>query len=129
MEEVIVSQDWWVPLLGTIASALGAGLLYLVRRLVNRLIEKIDASEADKEAIQYLLEGMNKAQDEIVRKAKEVSDDGKLTEKEMMAARELAVMHAKSVAKGTAKKVLDGWSAERTASVIKQLLESFKKVK
>ena len=118
----IVSEGWWVPLLGTIATVVTAAIAWSVRKLANYLIEKMKATDVEKEAIQCLLEGMAKAQDDFVREAKSAAADGKLKKDEIEKAKAMAIEHAKTIAKGPAKDLLLAMGKERLGSLIKQLL-------
>lgn len=129
MGEEIIAEAWWVPLIGTVVTAVVGLVGYLLRKLINRIIAKMDMDDAEKEAVQALLAGMAKAQAEIVRDAKAVAADGKLTKTEIKDAKRTAIDHAKEVAKGPAKKLLMSWGADRLDSLIKQLLAKFKKEK
>ena len=95
-----------------------------------QLVKKINESTGWKPSygsMYPLLEGMSKAQDEIVRDAKKIASDGKLTKNEMAAAKSMAWEHAKLVAVGLAKKIVIGWGIEKVGSLIKQLLTKKKK--
>jgi len=124
-----VSDAWWVPMLGTIATVLGSVIVYLIRKLINKAIAKMDMCEAEKEAVQAILAGMAKAQNDVVREAKAAAADGKLTKDEIASARSVAIDHAKEIAKGPAKDLLMSWGKDRLDSLIKQLLAKFKKPK
>ncbi len=129
MGEEVISDAWWVPMLGTIAAVIGSVVVYLFRKLINKAIAKMDLDEAEKEAVQAVLAGMAKAQNEIVHEAKIAAADGKLTKVERENAQRLAVDHAKEIAKGPAKDLLMSWGKDRLDSLIKQLLAKFKKSK
>lgn len=118
----ILAQGWWVPLVGTLLSVLGALLLALLKYYAGKLMERIKANDAEKEAIQCLLEGMADAQEKIVREAKKAAADGKLSKDEVEAAKSHAIAHALTVAKGPALDVLKEMGKERMGSLIKQLL-------
>lgn len=120
--DTVVYEKWWVPVLGTILTLLAGVVTYALKKLADKLMEKIKATDAEKEAVQCLLEGMAIAQESIVRAAKIASEDGKLTTDEIAAAKKVAIEHALAVAKGPAKDVLLAMGQERMGSVIKQLL-------
>jgi hypothetical protein len=115
-------EAWWVPFVGTVATALGGAGIYLLKRLIDLLIKKLNANDAEKEALQCLLEGISVAHDNIVRNAKKAAADGKLSVKEIREARNTALGHAKEVATGPAFDVLTTWSTERINSLIRQLI-------
>jgi ABC-type nitrate/sulfonate/bicarbonate transport system substrate-binding protein len=115
-----------VQFLGLFATVIGAMIMLGLRRLVNYAIEKTEAKEAEKQAYQALLEGMAKAQEEIVREAKKAAMDGKLTKEEIQAAKTLALEHAKQIAVGPAKDLVMSWTVERADSLIKQFLTKVK---
>lgn len=119
-------EGQWVHFTEIAISILGAVLLLGLRAFGNWLMAKVDASQAEREAYQALLEGMAKAQEAIVREAKKASADGKLTKEEMDAARTIAIEHAKAVAVGPGKDIVLAWSKERADSLIKQFLAKVK---
>lgn len=124
--ENVMFEGWWVPIVGTVVTLIMASLTYAVTRLSNWIIIKAKLNEIEQEAVQAILEGMAKAQEEIVRKAKKSSADGKLTEEEVKSAESLAIEHAKAVANGPAKELLISWSTTKIKSIIKQLLAKYK---
>jgi hypothetical protein len=122
-------EGWWVSLIGAILPILGALLIVIIKYYAGKLMQRINASDAEKEAIQCLLEGMATAQEAIVRDAKKKASDGKLTKDEIEQAKQLAIGHALTVAKGPALNVLKEMSKERLGSMIKQLLAKVSKKK
>jgi len=76
--------------------------------------------------MQCLLEGMSVAQEVIVREAKMMASDGKLTKEERDRATQLAYKHALIVAKGPALTLLSLWGERRAKSLIMQLLAKLK---
>lgn len=118
----VLAQGWWVPVVAGLLPVLGALLLGMLKYYAGKLMDKIKASDAEKEAIQCLLEGMAKSQEEIVREAKKAAADGKLGKTEIQAAKEMAIAHALTIAKGPALDVLKQMGTERMGSLIKQLL-------
>ena len=129
VEEVVVYAGWWVAYIGTALQVLAGLLIALLSWLAKKLITKLNMNEAEKEATQVLLEGMAVAQESIVREAKKIASDGKLTEAEIESAKAVAIAHAKSVATGPARKLLMKLGTERLGSWIKQLLNRFTKKK
>jgi len=123
---MLENSSWWVPLLGTLMTVLSTVVTYALTRFVSWIIAKTQATEAEQEVLQALLEGMARAQNEIVREAKTASADGKLTKVEIIKAEDLAINHAEMVLKGPAKEVFTTWSEARMSSIIKQLLAKFK---
>ena len=119
----------WVQLLGTIATLLGVLLTFIAKKVADRIVTRINADEQEKAAIDAILEGMAKAQDEIVREAKRISKDGTLTSEEIEKARTVAYEHAMEVATGPVKNLLIQWGKTRVDSVIKQLLNKFRQAK
>jgi len=132
MENVVsesVVLGWWVPIIGSVLTILMAVLTFVAKKFVSWLIEKAEMNDAEKEAMQYLLEGMTKAQEELVREAKKSSADGKLTKEEIKQAETMAFDYAKRAAMGKAKDVVISWSTRRASSLIKQLLSKLKNKK
>ena len=122
-----MSEQWWVPFVGIGVTVISGVLTVVLNRAVNFAVNKFKVQEAEKEAIQCILEGMAKAQEEIVRKAKAVSADGKLSPEEIKEAKDMAITQALNVANGPAKDLLISWSEERVESLIKQLLAKYAK--
>lgn len=127
--EDVVSSGWWVQLLGVAITLIMGILAYVAKRFTSWLIRKAELNESEKEAMQYLLEGMAKAQDEIVREAKQASEDGKLTKAEIKQAETIAYNYAKEAATGKAKDIIVSWTSRRASSLIKQLLAKLKNKK
>lgn len=113
--------------LATIATSMGTLVLNSIRRWIGKKIKKIDSDIIDEEVQECLLEGMAKAQEEIVRSAKAANEDGKLTTEEIKKAKDLAIEHARQVAKGAAKEMLMNYTEEKLSSMIKLLLNELKR--
>ena len=122
----------WTAFFNTILAAvlpilLGAGLLMLRNYLTDRR-KRADASEIEKQIIDALLQGMDRAQEEIVRPAK--SDvTAKLSKLEAQDARELATRVARTTLSQTAPKAAEAlkqWSQQRIDSQIRQLVQKLK---
>ena len=118
----IVYQGMWMEIIiTTVPVLIGIGMLIL-KSYAGKLMTRINASDAEKEAMQCLLEGMAVAQEDIVRNAKKAASDGKLTKDEIESAKKCAIAHAKTVATGPALEVLKTMGTARMGSIIKQLL-------
>lgn len=118
MEKALI--DLGILVIGTIfTTLLGVISMYIKN--------KINATDTQKEAMQTILEGMAKAENEIVTEAKKANEDGKLTKEEIAAAEKLAIDHALMIAKGPVKELLLTWGKDRIISLIKQLLSNIKK--
>jgi len=113
---------WWIPLVVTALPILFALITAMLKHYGGKLMARINASDAEKEAVQCLLEGMAEAQESFVRGAKKAAADGKLTPEEIKQAKTLAIGHALTVAKGPALNVLKTMGEKRMGSLIKQLL-------
>lgn len=123
----VVAEGWWIELIAMALPVIGAALIMMLKHYAGKLVERIKASDAEKEAIQCLLEGMAKSQEEIVRNAKKAASDGKLTKEEIDLAKKTAISHALTIAKGPALDVLKQMGTERLGSLIKQLLAKLRK--
>ena len=121
MKELLVQYVF--PGLVTFLLALGA---YFMKRFTGWITTKAAMNDAEKEAMQCLLEGMAVSQETIVRVAKAAASDGKLTNAEMKEAGDVAIAFAKGVATGPAKDIIIAWSSSRVTSLIKQLLSKLK---
>jgi len=123
----VMADGWWVPIVGVILTALSTMITYYVKKFISTMLNKIKASEAEREAMQLLLEGMAKAQEEFVREAKKAAADGKLTKDEINRAKDMAIAHAVTIAKGPALDLLKTTSKDRLGSWVKQLLAKLRK--
>lgn len=121
-----METEWWVPLVGGIVTVLVAVITRGLYQAADWIATKASFNDAEKEALQVLLEGMALAQDEVVREAKSISADGKLSKDEITKAREMAISYAKTTATGPAKTIVMSWSSRRAESLIKQLLTKMK---
>ena len=122
-------EGWWIPVVVSALPILGTILIGLLKHYAGKLMERIKASDAEKEAVQCLLEGMAETQESFVRDAKKKAADGKLTPDEIKQAKKLAISHALTVAKGPALDVLKTMGEARMGSLIKQLLAKLSKKK
>lgn len=129
MLDSIMQTTWWSELVSTLLVGVVSVLGFYLRKLIVMGISKMEASDVQKKAVDCVLEGMAKAQDELVRQAKQAAEDGKLTKEEVKQAEKIAITHAISVATGPVKDLILSWSQERLSSVIKQLLNNFKSEK
>lgn len=121
MQEIIIPAV--VSLIGVLLTALVA----YVRILVNRFLVKMQASDAEKQAVDALVAGIAFAQEELVIFAKRAAEDGKLTTEERHAARDMAIEMAKKVATGPGLEVLKTASKERLDGWIKEILARWSK--
>ena len=127
MEDVI--SGWWVQFLGAFVGGLSIALSWGVRKFAKWLIAKADFNDAEKEAMQRLLDGMSLAQETLVREAKLAAADGKLTKEEIKKAEAIAIEYAKDTAEGPALDIIKSWTERRVSSLIKQLLSKLKGTK
>lgn len=122
-------EGLWVNFLEAVALALCTAITLGITKLINYLIAKTNANEVEKQAYQALLEGMAKAQNDLVRAAKDAAEDGKLTKEEIQKAEQIALEHAKNIASGEVKDLILTWSKEKASSLIKQFLSGLGKSK
>lgn len=116
-----------VPVLAAVVSALGGAVILYIRKWSNKLMEKHDASEAERKAVEALMEGIEHAQESLVNEIKKSAADGKLSKEERKQALDLAIDHAKSVAKDEALDLLKASSKERLGGWAKQILAKWSK--
>lgn len=107
-------------------TALGSLLLFALRKVANKVTEKMDADSESKEVVEAVLAGMAKAQDEVVRETKKAALDGKLTKEEIQKALKIAQEEAITVAKGNAKNLILAMAPSMFDSLVKSLLKKFK---
>lgn len=128
-----ILQEYVLPtLLPTVITVVGIlatlAIAYL-KTWSKRLMEKWKASDAEKEAVNALLQGVEFAQEHLVVELKRGAKDGKLTKEERSQALDLAISHAKKVAAGPGKDLLLTWSRERMGGLVKQILSRISKRK
>ena len=123
--DVALLSGWWVQILCTIVVAILGCLWLLLRKFVGTLLTRMEASEAEKKAIDALLVGMAEQQP-IVNGIKKAAADGKITKDEAKAIEAEALKIAKEIATGPAKDVVLNWGEKEVSSLIKQLLAKFK---
>jgi len=111
----------------SILTVVGGLLTYSVNKFMNYLINKMEAADQQKAAIDNLMEGMAKAQEDLVREAKLASADGKLTKEDIEKAKQIAWAHCIAISSGPIKDIVMGWSQEKVAALIKELLEKIRK--
>lgn len=115
-----------VYVLPTLLSVLTGYIILWLRKKQQWLIEKANLDANEQEALECIMEGMAKAQDEFVRQAKAASEDRRLSADEVQKAKDIAYTHAVAVAKGPAKDLILDWGKTRVDSLIKQALSNFK---
>jgi hypothetical protein len=125
MEEQVIAQGWWVPILGTVATAIATVVGSYLTKLLRSMTANMKLNDANKEALESLLEGMAKAQDDLARDMKKAAADGKLSKEEISKLQSYAWNHAKGAATGPAKDIVVNWSADKVSSLIKQLLAKY----
>ena len=103
---------------------IGGIIVHMISKWQKQLAADTIATAIQREAAQALLEGMSVAQDAVVRKAKELTADGRLTMQDVQQARDVAIKHAIQIAKGPAKDLLLSWSNDILVSIIRQFLAS-----
>jgi len=124
-EDNILVQGWWVNIIGLILVVILGALWTLARKFMNKILDKMDATETEKQAIDALLAGMAEQQP-IANGIKKAAADNKITATEAKALEAAALATAKELATGPAKDLLLSWSEKKVSSVIKQLLAKFK---
>lgn len=119
-------EGWWVQGAASLVALITGYLGIIIRNWIKKTVAKADLNAAQTEALESLLEGMAKVQDDEVRALKESAADGKLSKLEVEKMQGIAWDHAKLVATGPAKDIVVSWSKDRVASLIKQLLAKYK---
>jgi len=84
---------------------------------------------AGKEALAALEAGVHKAYEEFVWEAKKAAADGKLSKDERKMAREKAILFAKEIATGDAKKLLLKWGTQRLEAIVSKIVKKMKEKK
>jgi len=120
-------NELWVQILGSVAVVIGTVMTYFGRKLINYLIKKMDATDAQKVAFDALAAGMAEVQNDFVREAKKASADGRLSKEEIKKAEEMAIERAKTIVTGPVKDIVLSWGKEQISSYIKQILNKEKK--
>lgn len=124
-------QEYILPTLlalgGTIITLLGTLAIAYLKKWADKLMDKLEATEAERGAVEALMAGMEKVQEDFVIMAKRAAEDGKLTAEERKEALDLAIMHAKTLAKGPALDLLNAAGKERLGAWAKQILAKWSK--
>lgn len=121
MQDILITSG--IAIIGILMTALVA----YVRVVVNRFMIRIEASEAEKQAVEALISGVAFAQEDLVIGLKRATEDGKLSTEERQAARDLAISHALTLAKGPGLDILKTASRERLDGWIKEILARWTK--
>ena len=129
MDFTSILSDVVVPIIIALVCAVGTTVISLGAVYLRSLIKGSKASEAEKAALGYLVEGVESAAEDFVHLAKKANEDGKLSPEERKAARDLAISHAKTIATGAGSKVLLDASTERLGGWIKSILKAQRKGK
>lgn len=119
-------QEIIIPASGIAVTIASTVFTYALNKFVNYLISKMDANEIQKKAFDNLLEGMAKAQEDLVRQAKIASSDGKLSSTEIEKAKQIAWAHCIAVSEGPVKDIVLSWSKDKVSALIKELLVKVK---
>jgi hypothetical protein len=107
-----------------VVSTVGVIVIYYLKRFTDYIADKIKASEAERAAINAIIEGVEYAQEAVVEHLKQ--DHGKLTKDERKMALNIAIEHAQKIAKGPGKDLLVTASRERIGGWVKQILAKWK---
>lgn len=102
-------------------------LVFLFGWLIKWLIGKAGANEARIRAIEALHAGVEAAWNDLAKKWKNDSADGKLTDEEKAKLREYAMKKALEVAKGPGKDLLLDWGKEIIFAKIRDIITNRKK--
>jgi hypothetical protein len=115
-----------IPTVAAIIAAVGAFVIAYIKKWSDKLLERMNASDAERQAVEALMAGMELAQEEIVNDLKIKAADGKLTADERREVLDFAIERAKALAKGPALEVLKASSRERLGAWAKQILAKWK---
>ena len=118
-----------VTVLASIATLLISYGGIKIRGWLKKLADKTNASEAERQAVEALMEGVEHSMETMVIDLKKSASDGKLSKQERAAALDSALTHAKTVAKGPGLEFLKTVSRERAGFMVKQLLAKVSKGK
>lgn len=121
----VVVEGWWVNVAGTVVVLVLSGLWVVVRSFLKKIMVKMDLQEAEKQAVEALLDGMA-AQQPIANAIKKAAADNKITKEEAAELEAKAWEVAKGAVTGPAKDIVMNWTTERVSSLIKQLLSKYK---
>jgi len=121
----VLLEGWWVNIAALIVATVFVGLWHLLRTFVKKIMDKMDISDAEKAAIDALLQGMAQQQP-IANGIKKAAADGKISKEEAKQLEAAALKTAKELATGPARDIVLSWGEEKVSSLIKQLLSKFK---
>lgn len=125
-EETSMVSGWWVPIVAVILTAMGYQVVRLIKKGGQWLENKLGATEAEKEMMLNLQEGIAFAQDEMGRELKKAAGDGKITKEEATQLKALAIKHAMDVGKGPALELMKEVGVGRLGALLEMLLSKFK---
>lgn len=88
---------------------------------------KLNASQAVKDAQEALILGVQAVQAEYVEALKRGNADGKLTPEEAKEAKDLALAKAKTLASAQGLKVMQAWGEDKLSALVELVLNRIKK--
>jgi len=121
-----VVSGWWVPIVALVLTAIAYQLVRLIKKGGQWLENKFGATEAEKEMMLNLQEGIAFAQDEMGRELKKAASDGKVTKEEAAQLKALAIKHAMDIGRGPAFTLMKEVGVGRLGALIEMLLSKFK---
>lgn len=117
--------DLLEPALEPLLAVIFAIIAYYIQRLGHWLLVKTKATQAEKDAFDAVMAGVEYAYESFVRDAKKESD-GKLTDLDRRRALEIAIEHAKTVATGPGKEFLRTVAKDRIGAWVKTIIARWK---
>ena len=97
--------------------------------LAKMMVAKAGEDQAKKDAILALEAAVSATYEEFVRQTKQATADGKLSDAERKAARNMAITKAKEIATGAGLKLLKSWGAPILESLVEKIVSKMKESK
>ena len=119
-------EGWWVKSAAILVSLLVSYISLYARKFIKKLEDKFMKDSAMAEALDLLLEGISKAEDDLGRDLKQSAADGKLSKAEIGQLETIAITHVREVATGPAREIVLNWTSARVKALIKQLIGKVK---
>lgn len=118
----VTIPDMLVPMVGTIMTAIGGAVLYILKRLADYAISKMQASDEEKQVVSHIMDAVVEAEHELVLKFKQAAADGKLTKDEIETIQSYVVERVKATASGPVLELLTKYGERRIRAIIQQLV-------
>lgn len=115
-----------VPVIMTVITTILGGVTYGVKRFIDYLIGKMEASDKEVQALNAVMDSIVEIEHTLVADLKAASEDGKLTKDEIDAIEAKVMSSVQSTASGPVLDTITSWGERRLKAIIKQLVVRIK---